>query len=1199
MRIRQALMLTALMGSFVLNTLSGQEQPVAPVESEIREQTVYIPYTELKALFEKEGRGVFLPYEEFQTLWEAARANSNDLVEVKPPLGSLITEVDSKASLNGDVMTVEAKMSVELLTEGWHEIPLRLNQAALREITVDDTPARVLYSAGTGYTLLLENPGQGPLVKDLRLVYGKAYEQSPGKNHVEFLAPQAPINRWRIQVPDQGVEIEVQPNIANEKVTVAEFDGLPEGPEPQDQGGQDPTSVVQAFVGAANLVKIDWTAKAEGAAGLSALVTVENRQQVTIEEGVIRTRALMNYDISRAEIDTIEIQVPSDHNVVNVFDPNLQKWEKTLDGDVQTLTLTLFQPTRGTQPVTLELEKFAGGKAMSRPMMQTEIVSPVIRATGAGKGENRLAVGRQQGIVVVKIGTNLRGETVSRTGLTQIDPSDLPAELSQNAWTYAYRYASVPYDLRLNVEKLLPDIEVVQLAEVDITPEKISGVLTALYNISQTGVYQLQVGIPAGYTVRSVQGVGLSGYEPFVVESFDFQENPTSEGEGAEDQILMVNLGRRALGKFGLVVNIDKEIKDANLGQPTGESSELVLPVPRVQSESVNRGRGSLLIFATESLRLTPTDLIGVSPVSGGSAGIEIQSQRGGRFSNNREIAAYAFTKQDVDVKFAAQRRKPYIEARQSLGVNVESGTVEFISSFQFDVRYSGVDSLRVDVPQSIADRLRNDSESLTEQLIDPQPSDIAEGYVAWNLIGDKELLGPQTAVFAWEFELGDLPVGQASPIEVARLIPHGVDRSWGQVVASKAETIEISVSGSPKGLRPIDPQRDLFDDTQTENAARAFEYYSDWSLTLQATRYELEEVKRTSIDRALIRMVQTRSQEVSVQAIYRIRSARQRIAVIIPGVDPNETSGALDSQPLRINGKPALLEHDGNQFFIPFTGFTPDDAVMVELRYTLPSAKGAYEIPHFPEEPAVQQVHLAYYLPEDRTLLFKDGPWSEEEEVGFFDTEPNYELSDEFLIEDLRNPTACPPVTGMDFPVDGRRYLFSTLRPEAGAEGALRLTAMKELFFHASIVVLVGFIGIGLCLRPWETRLWWIAMVVVIIFMTGVFAPRFALAIFQTPFFVAFGLVIGLWAVQGTANFVPKVNRWLVGNLKSVSSPVEHVPAEQSSSENTPPEDPGDEAEESPSMVETELKSEPPNNPIEEKTKDEKDKEQGGEDHE
>ena len=123
----------------------------------------------------------------------------------------------------------------------------------------------------------------------------------------------------------------------------------------------------------------------------------------------------------------------------------------------------------------------------------------------------------------------------------------------------------------------------------------------------------------------------------------------------------------------------------------------------------------------------------------------------------------------------------------------VESGTVEFISNFQFDVQYSGVVSLRVDVPQSIADRLRNDSESLTEQLLDPQPSDIAEGYVAWSLVGDKELLGPQSAVFTWEFELGDLPVGQATPIEVARLIPKAlivVGGSWSPAKPKRLRSV-------------------------------------------------------------------------------------------------------------------------------------------------------------------------------------------------------------------------------------------------------------------------------------------------------------------------------------------------------------------------------------------------------------------------
>jgi hypothetical protein len=39
-----------------------------------REQTIYIPYEKLRQTFEKDGRGVFIPYERFQELWKAARA---------------------------------------------------------------------------------------------------------------------------------------------------------------------------------------------------------------------------------------------------------------------------------------------------------------------------------------------------------------------------------------------------------------------------------------------------------------------------------------------------------------------------------------------------------------------------------------------------------------------------------------------------------------------------------------------------------------------------------------------------------------------------------------------------------------------------------------------------------------------------------------------------------------------------------------------------------------------------------------------------------------------------------------------------------------------------------------------------------------------------------------------------------------------
>ena len=46
----------------------------APAEaSEIREQSIYIPYEKLREVFEREGRGVFLPYDRFMALWKAAR----------------------------------------------------------------------------------------------------------------------------------------------------------------------------------------------------------------------------------------------------------------------------------------------------------------------------------------------------------------------------------------------------------------------------------------------------------------------------------------------------------------------------------------------------------------------------------------------------------------------------------------------------------------------------------------------------------------------------------------------------------------------------------------------------------------------------------------------------------------------------------------------------------------------------------------------------------------------------------------------------------------------------------------------------------------------------------------------------------------------------------------------------------------------
>ncbi|MDX1945918.1 MAG: hypothetical protein SFU86_11015 [Pirellulaceae bacterium] len=1108
------------------------EQIAAAEGQPLREQTIYIPFAKLRALFEKEGRGVFVPYEKFQELWKAARDAAKKIEDYKPPIGALIAEIDSTATVSKDVMNVEAKLSIEVLTEGWHEVPLRLCDAAIRSATIGTTPARILYSPETGYKLLLEKKGKGAERVVLALEYSKAFSKAPGTNSVQFDAPQAPVNRWTIRIPEAGVKVNVHPNLSAS-------DGLTEmKPDEKPPAEAAKETLVRAFVGAAEQVRIDWTAKAEGAAGLAALATVQARQDVVIDEGVIRTRAVLTYEITRADVTQLVIEVPNDNtNIVNVFDPNVQKWEKKAEGPLQTITVTLYQPTRGTQNIALELEKFAGDKEMPQEMMNAELKMPVIRAVQVGNAGALTNVGRQQGVVVVRLGTALRGEVTSRTGLLQIDPADLPAPYAGQPWTYAYRYAALPFDLTVSIEKLLPQIEVEELVETYVEPSQITTNLLAILNIQRAGVFQVTLDVPEGYEIRAVQGREVAGAAAAQVDSHRLEEvdvalDPAKPNDKVKQKTkLIVNFARKALGKVGLWIELQRRADDPNLLAPTGKESDIKLPLPRVNPQSVARAAGRMIVYAPEALRLVPAETKGLRTISVGEALQGLESTRAGRFPGLAQLVAYAYTGEPASLLVKAQRRTPFIEVRQLLTVHVESGVVKYAATFFFDIRYSSVKLLRIDVPTALADRIQDESPNMHKAPMTPQP-EVKSGYLAWQITGDGELLGSQVARFTWEKELGELPVGKGVAIDIPQLRPAG-DRRWGQIAASKAETIEIDIDGKLDGLRQIDPQRDLHPGSEVAGIARAFEFHADdWSLALLATRYDLEAVKRTSIDRGLVRMVVTRGGQVAVQALYRLRSAQQRIAIVLPGVDPasaDSTSRALDAQALRINNQSVPLEKDQKQFFIPLVGHSASDDVLVEIRYTVEGTAANLELPQFVDNPAVQQVYLAAYLPEERTLLGVRGPWTDETSSTFIDRRWRPAAPDDnTLLHQVRGGVANCETAGDNFPTDGTRYLFSALRPDAGPDGALKLTALHRNVVHVGVFLLVAIVGLVLTPRPIGERLWFLAGLVVLLVLLAVFAPALASAVLGDALRYALLLVLLVWLVRFLAWALPKVVQWI-----------------------------------------------------------------------
>jgi hypothetical protein len=382
--------------------LLAQDEPSAEEINDVkpppRERTVYIPFTKLREVFEKEGRGVFLPYDQFQALWKEARDHRQTPAPQVSPIDAIITSALNEATIQKDVVQVEATLTIELIKQGWIQIPLRLSEAAIQSATIDGEAARVTPVASGGYQLLIENTTKESRVLELKLKYARAFTKTPGRNNVSFDAPQAPVNRWRIRIPQAGVKVNVQPMIA-----ATETSGEAGENEGVDATTSESETVLLAFVGAAPKVTIDWTPKTEGATGMTALTFVQAQQEMFISEGTVRTRATLQYEISRAELNELSIEVPGDQKVVNVFDPNVRKWDVSKDGDNQIISVELFEPARASQTLIIELEKYSETGVKVEPTVEgiTDVRVARVRA---------LEVGRQQGTVVVSVDAALRAE---------------------------------------------------------------------------------------------------------------------------------------------------------------------------------------------------------------------------------------------------------------------------------------------------------------------------------------------------------------------------------------------------------------------------------------------------------------------------------------------------------------------------------------------------------------------------------------------------------------------------------------------------------------------------------------------------------------------------------------------------------------------------------------------------------------------
>ncbi len=212
-------------------------------------------------------------------------------------------------------------------------------------------------------------------------------------------------------------------------------------------------------------------------------------------------------------------------------------------------------------------------------------------------------------------------------------------------------------------------------------------------------------------------------------------------------------------------------------------------------------------------------------------------------------------------------------------------------------------------------------------------------------------------------------------------------------------------------------------------------------------------------------------------------------------------------------------MEQKGRNF-VPLVNCKPDEPFQLELRYTVPGNGSRLVYPDFPDPaPAVQEVDLAVYLPQEWVLLGKNGPWTDQfgatwwEQLGLVNDNKASPQIDPRARE--REFLAAFQSAGLDdFPVDGRLYLFSSLQPPRSQDGALSLTTMRENWLNATIFVLVILGGALLLPAHGGTRALAVGVLLIALVLCGVFWPIFARQILGGTLAAAFFVVLVVWTV-------------------------------------------------------------------------------------
>ena len=1045
-----------------------------PSLSEKWDRLIYVPFKELQKVFDNQDASVVLPYAEYLDLMKRA---INAVPLTTGNQDAVMTSSSWHATVEKDLVRVSVELKLNVIkADGWATLPIAFGAAAIGKVEPNDGTV-LLKGTGQGtYELLVKGAGQ----KTVKLELLATVSTSPEDRSFAIQCPPTGISELIVTIPEPDQTIGITP-----LQVLLPTEGI----------AADGKTVAKASLGATNQFEVHWNPRAGSRPVMDLLSSVTNQTRVRIEQGLLQSRTVLNYEILRGELRDITILVPIDAQIIDVVSAagRIRSWKAKPAGEThQIVKAELLVPATEKFQIEIQTERAIEGDTL-------QLIGK--SADGKLQGVHADAVVREAGRLAITTDAALTTVIKTQTGVKQIDAA--AAKGDQAAVANTWEFSGTSGVLVVQIKPVEPRLLVTHQAQYVFRDDELRLKSVLKYEVERAGVFQLSLKAPESLTIDSVSADGMSEFN-------------VDKGSGK----ITLSLTQKRMGAIEVTVQAHQAFN------ASADNAEMELPT--LTPEGVERETGVVTAYAPEFLDVITVDekLAGLFP----SRDVAVEP-----LPKLRHIASWNFTRRPISLFVRTSPRPAQIAASVGTTVHVEPEIVKQNAVITFEIQNAGIDTLRVAVPEAVANdvRFRMLSPGHTIQQRD-KAAEAEDGWVTWTLILQDETTGTVQLGVDWDVKLAKeaappvTPVADAGTPEAALaaesatspdpeqklivqpprvLVPFTDDQATrrrvvltqtrGEIRLLRHESLSITADSQGDTTEAIDV-REL--ELMEPDGYLAYRYFAQpASATIRIRKHEIHEVAATVVSRAAIEVVTERQSLASWRCRFRITtSERQRLRIDLPaGCDLQ--SPLLNNQRTTIEkATDVTAAEKWEAYYVNISrDSTSDQEFLLTLQFRCPivdegtrpySGRGGLQALHLPVvgesggSTVVQQIKVVLWAPEEIAFLGDPDLWTQEGAMPPSVMNPLKSPSASVAASAVNDWIDPQHVASGDFPTQGSASVYRAV----GRQQEVIVTWWSRAFLFWMISGTLVLIGLILRRTSWENR---ITLVLLAMFAVAMFS--------------------------------------------------------------------------------------------------------------